>query len=255
LAQMRQRANARTREEDTSRSLGHLKQERVVVKRGDQILDWAMNVMKVHAQRKAILEVTFADEEGHGTGVTSEFYSLVSEALQQRDIGMWMCDDSGSAAPMKQSKISKSPVLQSTDIAIAARGQRTEVRTEMLPTTDGATEAQNSKKAKYIHRESGLFPAPLPPDAPNLDKILERFRFLGTFLGKAVLDGRLVSLPLSQPLYKALCGLPIHYSDLSDIDAVKARHLAHLHKIALEKQEADRIEDPLRRKVPSCLNT
>ena len=38
--------------------------------------------MKVHAKRKAILEVTFAEEEGHGSGVTSEFYSLVSEALQ-----------------------------------------------------------------------------------------------------------------------------------------------------------------------------
>jgi hypothetical protein len=39
-------------------------------------------VVKVHAKRKAILEVTFAEEEGHGSGVTSEFYSLVSEALQ-----------------------------------------------------------------------------------------------------------------------------------------------------------------------------
>lgn len=47
---VRQRANARTREEDISRSLGNLKHERVVVKRGEEILEWGMNVMKVHAQ-------------------------------------------------------------------------------------------------------------------------------------------------------------------------------------------------------------
>jgi len=41
---------------------------------------------------------------------------------------------------------------------------------------------------QYIHRESGLFPAPLPPDAPNIETIIDRFRFLGTFIAKALLD-------------------------------------------------------------------
>jgi E3 ubiquitin-protein ligase HECTD1 len=256
LEQVRQRANARTREEDTWRSLGHLKQERVVVKRGDEILEWAMNVMKVHAKRKAILEVTFAEEEGHGTGVTSEFYSLVSEALQRREIGMWMCDDTGNAAPMKKTKAA--PVNQtskSTDIAIAARGARSNQSTDIAIAARGeggergeARDRDADNKVHYIHRESGLFPAPLPPDAPNIEKILERFRFLGTFIAKALLDGRLVSLPLSRPLYKALCGVPIVAADLVDIDPEKARHLAHLHKVALQKRAADAIEDPLERK-------
>lgn len=210
-----------------------------MVKRGDEILEWAMNVMKVHAKRKAILDVTFAEEEGHGTGVTSEFYSLVSEALQRRDIGMWMCDDTGNVAPMKKTKTA--PVSQSTDIAIAARGER-EVRGERAKARDA------DNKVQYVHRESGLFPAPLPPNAPNMDKILERFRFLGTFIAKALLDGRLVSLPLSRPLYKAICGVPIEAADLVDIDPEKARHLAHLHKVALQKRAADAIEDPLERK-------
>jgi hypothetical protein len=38
----------------------------------------------MHAVRKAQLEVTFEGEEGHGSGVTNEFYSLVSEGLQRR---------------------------------------------------------------------------------------------------------------------------------------------------------------------------
>jgi E3 ubiquitin-protein ligase HECTD1 len=240
---VRQRANARTREEDISRSLGNLKQERVVVKRGDQILEWAINVMKVHAKRKAILEVTFAEEEGHGTGVTSEFYSLVSEALQRRDIGMWMCDDAGSDAPMKKASWKSSPVNLSTDIAIAARGEPHQ--SVAPPATSEARDAEH--KVFYVHRESGLFPVPLPSNAPNMDKILERFRFLGTFIAKALLDGRLVSLPLSRPLYKALCCVPLLASDLADIDPDKARHLSHLHKVAVQKRAAEGIDDPQRR--------
>ena len=210
------------------------------MKRGDEILEWAMNVMKVHAKRKAILEVTFADEEGHGTGVTSEFYSLVSEALQRRDLGMWMCDDTHNSAPMKKPKTL--PVNQSTDIAIAAHGEGADSRS---PTRDGARVAD--AKPQYIHRESGLFPAPLPPEAPKREKILERFRFLGTFLAKALLDGRLVSLPLSRPFYKTLCGVPIIAADLSDIDPDKARHLSHLHKVAVQNRAAENMDDPQRR--------
>ena len=35
-------------------------------------------VMKVHVDRKAILEVEFTDEEGTGLGPTLEFYALVN---------------------------------------------------------------------------------------------------------------------------------------------------------------------------------
>jgi hypothetical protein len=44
----------------------------------------ALQVISMHATRKAQLEVTFEGEEGHGSGVTNEFYSLVSEGLQRR---------------------------------------------------------------------------------------------------------------------------------------------------------------------------
>ena len=51
--------------------VGRIKHERVKVPRGDQLLQWAMQVMKVHADRKAILEVEFTGEEGTGTNVNS----------------------------------------------------------------------------------------------------------------------------------------------------------------------------------------
>lgn len=39
--------------------VGRLKHERVKVPRGDQLLPWAMQVMKIHADRKSILEVRY----------------------------------------------------------------------------------------------------------------------------------------------------------------------------------------------------
>ena len=73
--------------------MGRIKHERVKVPRGDSILDWAIQVMKVHADRKAILEVEFLDEEGTGLGPTLEFFALVAAELQRKDLAMWICGD------------------------------------------------------------------------------------------------------------------------------------------------------------------
>lgn len=73
--------------------VGRLKHERVKVPRGNALLSWAQQVMKVHAERKSILEVEFSGEEGTGLGPTLEFYALVAAELQRRDLGLWLCDD------------------------------------------------------------------------------------------------------------------------------------------------------------------
>ena len=52
-----------------------------------------MQVMRVHAERKAILEVEFLDEEGTGLGPTLEFFALVAAELQRKDLCMWVCED------------------------------------------------------------------------------------------------------------------------------------------------------------------
>ena len=54
------------------------------VPRGDRILDWAVQVIKAHAERKAILEVEFLGEEGTGLGPTLEFFALVAAELQRK---------------------------------------------------------------------------------------------------------------------------------------------------------------------------
>ena len=45
--------------------------------RGEQILDFGINVRKLHAHKKGMLEVEFLDEEGLDLGPTQEFFALV----------------------------------------------------------------------------------------------------------------------------------------------------------------------------------
>ncbi|XP_021929507.1 E3 ubiquitin-protein ligase HECTD1 isoform X4 [Zootermopsis nevadensis] len=162
------------REDPHEFRVGRLKHERVKVPRGEQLLDWATQVMKIHADRKSILEVEFQGEEGTGLGPTLEFYALVAAELQRRDLGMWLCDDD----------------------------EQTETESSDVPLDLGEG---MKPPGYYVRRPSGLFPAPLPQDSPACDKAVKYFWFLGVFLAKVLQDNRLVDLPLSQPFLKLMC--------------------------------------------------
>ncbi|XP_029035831.1 E3 ubiquitin-protein ligase HECTD1 isoform X8 [Osmia bicornis bicornis] len=151
--------------------VGRLKHERVSVPRGEKLLDWAEQVMKVHASRKSILEVEFIGEEGTGLGPTLEFFALVAAELQRKDLGLWLCDDE-EIHDTEQSHVSGEQVRPA---------------------------------GYYVTRPSGLFPAPLPQDSVTCDRAVRYFWFLGVFLAKVLQDNRLVDLPLSRPFLKLMC--------------------------------------------------
>lgn len=65
--------------------VGRLKHERVKVPRNENLLEWAMQVMKVHCNRKSVLEVEFVGEQGTGLGPTLEFFALVSYIWNQNE--------------------------------------------------------------------------------------------------------------------------------------------------------------------------
>jgi E3 ubiquitin-protein ligase HECTD1 len=158
------------RDEPHEFRVGRLKHERVKVPRGEEILSWAVQVMKIHADRKSILEVEFVGEEGTGLGPTLEFYALVAAELQRRDLGMWICDD--DAIDMQET----------VDLGEGLK-----------------------PPGYYVRRASGLFPAPLPQNSEICDKAAKNFWFLGVFLAKVLQDNRLVDLPLSQSFLKLMC--------------------------------------------------
>lgn len=150
--------------------VGRLKHERVKVPRGDELLDWAIQVMQIHADRKSILEVEFLGEEGTGLGPTLEFYALVAAELQRRDLGMWLCDDD-----------------------VDSMGDTVDLGEGLKP------------PGYYVRRQSGLFPAPLQQNSDICDKAVKYFWFLGVFLAKVLQDNRLVDLPLAQAFLKLMC--------------------------------------------------
>ncbi|XP_060516709.1 E3 ubiquitin-protein ligase TRIP12 isoform X2 [Cylas formicarius] len=70
----------------------------------------------------------------------------------------------------------------------------------------------------YVFNRTGLFPAPLARGAKIgfITKIKSKFRFLGKFMAKAVMDSRMLDLPFSLTFYRWLLGQE-HCLTLSDL--------------------------------------
>ncbi|XP_041451971.1 E3 ubiquitin-protein ligase Ufd4 isoform X2 [Drosophila obscura] len=162
------------RRDDHEFRIGRLKHERVKVPRNENLLKWAMQVMKTHCNRKSVLEVEFLDEEGTGLGPTLEFYALVAAEIQRSDLCMWLCDDELGEKNIQ-------------DISEILEG--------------------NSKPIGYYvnRREHGLFPAPLPQNSVKCESVLKYFWFFGVFIAKVLQDMRLVDIPLSTSFLQLLC--------------------------------------------------
>lgn len=202
--------------------VGRLKHERVKVARNDRLLDWAMQVMRVHAQRKSVLEVEFLGEEGTGLGPTLEFYALVAAELQRADLAMWLCDDDEAAV-----------VENGEDGASGAAAAGGEV-----DLGEGARPA-----GYYVRRPTGLFPAPMPQQSAQCDRVCQYFWFLGVFLAKVLQDGRLVDLPLSDSFLQLLCHNKVWaHSRSPRVVAARGRSVASAASMSAEASAADLAE-------------
>lgn len=184
--------------------VGRLKHERVKVQRNENLLDWAMQVMKTHCNRKSVLEVEFLGEEGTGLGPTLEFYALVAAELQRSDLAMWLCDD------------------------------------EQIPNSDEVDLGEGAKPiGHYVLRASGLFPAPLPQDTDICERVSKYYWFLGVFLAKVLQDGRLVDLPLSKSFLQLLCHNKI-LSNTRKLSQLTAKTSDDIMASSMISEESDR---------------
>lgn len=93
VALERSRGHPTRRLETHEFRIGRMKHERVTVPRGTELLETAIRLMDFHAERKAILEIEFKEEEGTGLGPSLEFYALISTALQQSSLSLWVSLD------------------------------------------------------------------------------------------------------------------------------------------------------------------
>ncbi|XP_064639626.1 E3 ubiquitin-protein ligase TRIP12-like isoform X2 [Lineus longissimus] len=184
-----------------------------VVSRVD-LLKQAEKVMEDLGNSRALLEIQYENEVGTGLGPTLEFYALVSRELQRSDLDIW-------------------------------RGQAIK-----FPDAHGPEE-----DVLYMHSSSGLFPAPLPRNAKAalVTKVKNKFKFLGKFMAKALMDSRMVDIPLSLVFMKWVLGQEnsLNASHLEYVDADLSRSYRQLEDVVRKKKRilADKSHTPESRQL------
>lgn len=145
-----------------SRGTKSLVRRKIKISRTD-ILNSMCAIMELYSTTKDLVEIQYQNEIGSGLGPTLEFYSTVSSEIRRT-----------SGANFKNQNL----IIWRPD---------TEVDTK-------------NEKSEYLNPKNGIFPAPLKKsyiDSPNGVLILSLFKSLGKFVGKAMLDSRMIDIPFS----------------------------------------------------------
>src|ERR1700759_4669389 len=102
--------------------------------------------MQDFGSTRPLLEIQYENEVGTGLGPTLEFYALVSQELQKKELDLWHCES-----------------------------------IEHSITED---EALSAKSKSYVQTTVGLFPKPLRKSVKTatLTKVKNKFKFLGKFM-------------------------------------------------------------------------
>jgi E3 ubiquitin-protein ligase TRIP12 len=207
--------------------LARIQRQRVRISR-DKLLSSAIKVMELASQPEnvtKVLEIEYFNEVGTGLGPTLEFYTLVSRALQRKELNIWI-----------QSKSSERLTTKSSHRNIENKNIKKEPNEENVTTDD--------EQSEYIFTESGtLFPAPLrDPSSPQSQKILTLFEFLGTFMAKAIFDDRRLDLPLAPSFYKLMLGETLTVEDLEYISPTLRQNMSEFMRLCQEKSKI--LSDP-----------
>ncbi|XP_044752969.1 E3 ubiquitin-protein ligase TRIP12 isoform X2 [Coccinella septempunctata] len=100
--------------------------------------------------------------------------------------------------------------------------------------------APGTDEKEYVHNQDGLFPAPIAKSAKvgHVTKLRTKFRFMGKFMAKAVMDSRMLDLPFSISFYRWLLGQENSLS-LSDLRYVAPEVHRTLQKMQLLVRQRD----------------
>lgn len=178
----------------TERIVPKLERKKKTIVRGDDLMKQCEAVLSEFAtnKSKALLEIQYENEVGTGLGPTLEFYALMSLEMQKAEHEMW-------------------------------RGDKVKIKT-----ASGA-----NKDALFFHAPNGLFPAPLPRNAKatHVARVRQKFKLLGRFVAKAIMDFRVLDLQLSIAFFKWLVDeRSISESDLKHVDATLYRSMESLRE-------------------------
>ncbi|KAG7278967.1 hypothetical protein CRUP_036618 [Coryphaenoides rupestris] len=184
----------------------------------EELLKQAESVMQDLGSSRAMLEIQYENEVGTGLGPTLEFYALVSQELQRADLGLWRGEEVTLANPK------------------------------------GSQES-----TKYMFSSRGLFAVPFgrTTKPAHIAKIKMKFRFLGKLMAKAIMDFRLLDLPLGLPFYKWMLRHETSVSshDLVNIDPAVAKSIQHLEDIIRQKKSLELDRSQTRENLQQALES
>lgn len=165
--------------------------------------------MQDFGHSKALLEIQYENEVGTGLGPTLEFYALVSAEMQRADLGLWNEGDtyrsnsaSSSIADCVKSGLnqiddeSQSPVNRYTNLASNMLIEQSVENNEQVPDgNDNIAQRVANNERQYVFSPFGLFPMPIGNSMKisQISHIKTKFKFLGKFMAKAIMDSRMVN--------------------------------------------------------------
>lgn len=185
---------------------------------------------------KALLEIQYENEVGTGLGPTLEFYALVSAELQRSDLHLWNEGDSYKRQSSAIGEVVKASAVHIEDdnMAVSAAvitnppsnsgGTEMEPKPIVDPSSDSLPVLLSADENErggggggggnpvtlvtYVNSPHGLFPIPLARTVKqtNMHRVKNKFRFLGKFMAKAIMDSRLLDMAFSTPFYRWLLG-------------------------------------------------
>lgn len=174
-----------------------------------------------------MLEIQYENEVGTGLGPTLEFYALVSAEMQRCDLSLWNESDtyrapSSSIVDAVKAGIDDDPAEPMASSGANSRNQLASMLIEnssdstnlMALTNPGSlvdasglllnnddvntttTNTTNNADRPYVYAPFGLFPTPMGHGAKlsHLSRVKSKFKFLGKFMAKAIMDSRMVSI-------------------------------------------------------------
>lgn len=176
------------------------------------------------------MEIQYENEVGTGLGPTLEFYALVSAEIQRCDLGLWNGSDSyrqnsSSIVDVVKSSLgniedepspqqihnnegslnmlieqSDNMIVSENEPTIDEQTQEVEGGVGRIPNSttnvgDAVPNSRDRPPVAYVNAAHGLFPLPLGRAAKlsQISRLRTKFKFLGKFMAKAVMDSRMVS--------------------------------------------------------------
>lgn len=126
---------------------------------------------------------------------------------------------------------------KATAAAAAAALQQQQIQAPTQPTQPPAQPKVAIEPAKkYVCSPNGLFPLPLARNTKlgNVSRLRNRYKLLGKFMAKALMDSRMIDINFSLPFYKWLLTQEASFdlTDMVHIDPTMSRTLFHMHRIA-----------------------